>query len=59
MFSKKPYPKLLKKKRKLNYDIRHKKKKKKPHRMLKARVKGLVLYMNITYKVLLVQVCNP
>ena len=36
-----------------------KKKRKKPHRMLKACVKRLVLYMNITYKVLLVQVCNP
>ena len=34
-------------------------KKKKPYRMLKVHVKRLELYMNITYKVLLVQVCNP
>ena len=34
-------------------------KKKKPHYTRKVCVIRLVLYMNITYKVLLVQVCHP
>ena len=38
---------------------KNKKRKKKPHCTRKVRVMRLVLYMNITYKVLLVQVCHP